>query len=324
MRVLNDRETRLGRRGAACGGLVPVIHALQVCGRRASAPQPDVFYQFQPVLPDPAVRLRRVNIRTKSILLVPLSATLIVLTGCGDDDAKSSANSDPKPSASRTDSGTPTESSAAPTIDPADKKVAEAALLELSDFPVGWESAPADKSDKDDKAGQRDIAKCMGVDVEALYPQVSAKAESPEFTSEEDETVSVNVTVDPTDETTIARFELGATDKFRECSADLVVKSMKETFDEVESEGAEVGEVTLNAVSVGSFGDETVAFRMTIPYSYGGFNAEVTGTFVIVRVGRAQTSVSDLQISGGMSTEELTEYVDKATKRLQAALATTS
>lgn len=279
---------------------------------------------IQIVLPDSTGRLRRVNLRAKSKLLAPLTAALVLLAGCGGDDGKANAKPDQASSSSPTDSGTPTVPSSSPTIDPADQKIAESALLELSDFPIGWVSEPADKTDEDDEAGQRDIAKCMGVAFEDLYPQTNAEAESPDFTSENDETVSAKVTIDPTDEVTINRFELTASEKFRQCSADGVVKGMKETFEDAENEGATIGEVTLNNVSIGSYGDDTVAFRMTIPYAVQGFNAEVTGTFVIVRVGRAQTSVSDLQVSGGMSAGEFAEYVDKATKRLQGALAKTS
>lgn len=258
--------------------------------------------------------------RTGPKLVSLLAAPILILTACGgnDDDKDASAVESSDPTAS---SDEPEEETSPSSPDPADLKIAEAALLTLADFPVGWEAVPAEDDDQDVE-GQEEIAECIGVDYDELYDGSNAEAQSPAFTNEDDEDVSVEVTVDATEEEMAEAFAIAASPEFRECVTEAAGDAMEEAFADAEDEGAEVGDITLNEVSLGSYGDETVAFRLTIPIEMEGFNLEATGDFAVVRVGRGMTFLDSTRFSfGSMTTEDFVGYVELAAQRLESALA---
>lgn len=243
---------------------------------------------------------------------------LVLLGACGgDDEGNDDADA---PDTSSTAPGTPSESASPTEVDPGDQAIAEAALLTLQDFPPGWEASPADEEDDDARENREFIATCMGVDYDDLYNDSNAKADSPDFTSENDEELSVSVQVDSSEESMATAFELASRPEYRECVAEGLSDILEEQAEEAD-EDVEIGELTLNELSAGSFGDDTVAFRATVPMEVQGFNLDVTMEFVVVRVGRAQTGLTTLGVGSNLSTEEFIGYVELAVKRLEDALA---
>lgn len=272
--------------------------------------------------------LHDVAISFKRHLISLFLTCSLLLTACGgggDDEGDSTTEKAPTANAPADRSSSPSapqpsqtqESELAP--DPADKAIAEAALLTLGDFPVGWEAAPRDE-DEDDRAAREDIAQCVGVSYDALYNDTNTEAQSPTFTSEDDSEIehTVSIAVDEVDMT--EAFNIASTSEFRECAAEIVRESVAENSEQSDQE-LTVGEISLNELSIGSFGDQTVAYRVTVPIETEGFNLEVKLEVAIVRVGRAQSNLTSTSIGSGISTEDLAAFVGSATQRLQDALA---
>lgn len=206
----------------------------------------------------------------------------------------------------------------------ANMPVAEASLLTLGDFPSGWEAVPADEADQQDTEESREaIVSCMGVEYEELYSDGSGRADSPDFTSEFDEVVSVSVTVYDEVADAEAPFELGASAEFRDCSADVAAESIQRAADE-SGEDAEIGDISLNEISFDKFGDSTSAFRATIPIAVSGFEVEAVIDAVFIRVDRAIIAISSSGVGSSISTDEFEGYVQIVTDRLSTELANAS
>lgn len=256
-----------------------------------------------------------------SLASIATSATLL-LAGCGDDsgdatEMQPAATANPTAS---TSGSTVDASSSAPSTessaDPAAVAIAEASLLKLADFPAGWQAVPKDDED-DDVAAEKRIAECVGVDHADLYGD-EPSAESPEFTNEDEETISSKVVVMASADEASDGLGIVASETYRTCISGEVAKSVEES---IKGEGATVGEISLNEVSVGQHGDEVTAFRVEIPFELNGFEATAALDFAIVRVDRALVQLTGYRISvGSLTTDDYVTYLDLATKRTQAAL----
>lgn len=146
------------------------------------------------------------------------------------------------------------------------------------------------------------------------------KATSPDFTNEVDEEISVEVSVGDEDRAKRA-FEIAAQPEFRECLAEGMNDEIQANADQDGPNGVEVGDATLNELSFPSLGDESLAFRMTIPISASGMDFEAVIDFVGVRVGRAQTQLTSFGVGTQLPTDEFVRYAKLAVKRLESELA---
>lgn len=117
-----------------------------------------------------------------------------------------------------------------------------------------------------------------------------------------------------------ASFAIAASPEFRECAAESVSEAVKDSTDE-SSDDVTFGKVSVNELSVGRFGDQTIAYRVTIPVESQGFNLEVKIESALVRVGRARSIITTSSVGSGVTTEELSGYVQTAVQRLRGALA---
>jgi hypothetical protein len=244
-------------------------------------------------------------------LAAALCALAVLGVGCGDDDE--GGTGEPEQSAPA-DNG---PDGHAHSPDPADLAIADASLLTLDDFPAGWEAQPAE-DDGDDRESQTRIAECVGVDYEDLYSGDSgASAESPTFVSGNDEEISSTVKV-ATDERWAANaFEIAAQPKFRECLLEETTTAVEEA---AAGEDFEFGDPSINEISFDDYGDGTLAFRLTIPVEAEGFSLEVTTDFILVRVGRAQTTVSAQSTGSPFDVAELSALMKVAADRLTQEL----
>ncbi|WP_218237011.1 hypothetical protein [Nocardioides daeguensis] len=188
--------------------------------------------------------------------------------------------------------------------------------MKLADFPAGWQAVPKDDED-DDEATEKRIAECVGVDHGDLYGD-EPSAESPEFTNEDEETISSKVVVMASADEASDGLGIVASETYRTCISGEVATSVEES---IKGEGASVGEISLNEVSVGQHGDEVTAFRVEIPFELNGFEATAALDFAIVRVDRALVQLTGYRISvGSLTTDDYVTYLDLATKRTQTAL----
>lgn len=245
---------------------------------------------------------------TKKLPVVLLALAFAAAACGGGPDAKSAE----KPSRSK-----PT--TASPTANPsnrADQAIADGSVLTLADFPAGWE---AKKSDGDkDEAENRRIAECTAVSYDELYGGTSGDADSKDFTSSDDDTISNSVTVSPDEATTIKAFEISSGDKFLSCVEDELQKYLEK--EAAKEDDITVGDATVNQMSFDQFGDQTLAFKVTIPMKSQGIGIDVIGEFVHVRVGRASSLITAQSSVTPFDLDELTKLVRVSTDRLSAKL----
>jgi hypothetical protein len=239
-------------------------------------------------------------------------AVLIALTftaaacGGGSGDKKSDGPSESEPTSS-------------PTANPsnaADQAIAEGSVLVLADFPSGWE-AKAPDDDEDDAANHR-IASCMGVDYDELYGGRSGEADSKDFEISDDESLSNSVQISPDETRAEHAFELASTDKFPECLLAETEKYIKKAA--ADEEDMKVGKLSFNQLSFDKFGDKTIAYRLTVPIATQGFDIDVIGDFILVRVGRGTTLISSQSMSSPFDVNELSNFTKIATDRLTEKL----
>jgi hypothetical protein len=170
----------------------------------------------------------------------------------------------------------------------ADEDDAAAMLLTIDDFPPGWEERPAPEGDEgsDSDDLQTDLADCLGVDRDEVDSD-NPDAMSPTFRSSDDERVGVMVAFTPSTDAASDVLDRLADDDAVACYGDAVRSDLAEGLATVEApDGVEVGDPTFERLSFPSVGDESVAFRATVPFSAGGVDVELYVDYAVVRVGR--------------------------------------
>lgn len=236
---------------------------------------------------------------------------MVVVASCGDDDdAQPSNTTESEPRA--TSSGS--EASRAE-----DLAIAESAVLMIEDFPPGWEEGPVEPP-SDNPEVEAGIAECLGVPVDELYPD-NPQATSPTFTSPQDEEVSSWVTVTPSPEDAQQALERLSGDAVPGCYAQaaegLVMQSMLSSDDVLE--GLNIGDVTFNRLSTDRIGDESIAFRTTIPFEYQGFESQAELDIVLARVGRVGINMSFQSAGTSFDSEEARQLTEAVVARVETA-----
>lgn len=245
-----------------------------------------------------------------------LAAVLVALalSACGNgDDGKDDDGDDPKKASSSSAAPTPTDEG--PAVDAEDQAIVDAAVVTIKDMPSGWTADAADDDD-DDKAARAEIAACVGVAYDELYDDTNAEAKSDDFTSPDDDEVSIKVGLAPTEEWMVHAFGIASGAKYRECALEAIEKDMES------QDGLEIGDVSLSQLSVDQLGDEALGYRVTVPVSADGDTIDVIADVVVTRVGRGQVQVSTVSYGAPMSTDELAGFARISLDRLQAGLAT--
>lgn len=241
---------------------------------------------------------------TRRFLMALLSCALL-LAACGDD-SDSSAD------------GT-TTSTTATTTEPdtgEDQAIAEAGLLELSDFPAGWEEQPPEEEDVDDTESKQRIADCIGVDYDRIYGDEN-EAESPTFASPDGAEVSNSAGVEASEDEAVFVFETLSSDDAIGCISEEFQSFIAET---AATEGVEIGEASLNRVSPPDVGDASAAYRVTLPVEAQGQSVDVFVDIVVARVGRGGVTVQALNLFEPFDSGQLAEYAGIAVERLGQAL----
>jgi hypothetical protein len=128
-----------------------------------------------------------------------------------------------------------------------------------------------------------DLAQCLEVDEAELDPD-NPTATSPTFTSSNDETVTAEVSLIPSSGDASRALEILQGDAAPGCYAEAIKAETARNLavsDDV-PENVEVGEPTFNRISFESLGDESVAFRTTIPVSVEAVDVALYIDFVLV------------------------------------------
>jgi hypothetical protein len=193
----------------------------------------------------------------------------------------------------------------------ADRAIGQGALLRLSDFPTGWTAEPNESNPK----GAAALASCLGVAPSLLFGKPT-RVDSPKFKHSGGDTVENSVAVEPT--TAIAKEWIAAYKQERaaSCLETAITTKLKESAAEVT-----YGKATVAPMSFPSYGEELVAYRITVPAKGEGTSIDIYLDGVLMRVGRGHTSLdftSSLTPSESVQEEHLTSVT---AGRLQQALA---
>lgn len=237
-----------------------------------------------------------------------ISAALIVAAcSCGSDSDQAA------------DESTTTEQPA----DPADLAIAESALLTLSDFPSGWSEVPSvDEEFSDEMNDARlEFAGCFGSESFSVLDFSTAKAETGDFTSPDENTISNTVAIG--DQAAAEAFmDRYGGDGVSACLTDAAAKIIEVGFSEADDapDDAAIGTVTVGRLNLTPVGDELVAYRVTVPISVSGFEVEFYIDQIGVRVGRGITGVNVESSVFPMDASDIDGYVATAAERLAAAL----
>lgn len=262
---------------------------------------------------------RPMTTRTRFASAVAIAA--LILGACGSDDTSSDAGTTPS---AETDDGSESAGTAAPDstepADPtqdveADTAAAEAALLALSDFPVGWTEVPDDGESNPEL--NRQIAACGGYDGDGLI-DTQAEARTGDFTNPDGDTIiNQNIGIAATEEDAAAAMAGLANPDALPCVAEVYNTSFVDALNsEDDLDGVEVGEITVARLNVTPVGDDTQAIRVVVPLSADGFDVDLVVDLVLIRVGRSLSGLAAQSQFAPIDIEILDEYNALAASRL--------
>jgi hypothetical protein len=238
--------------------------------------------------------------------------TALLAGACSDDGETNTSPSDTTADMNDDDPRTADERAA-------DAQAAEELNLTLRDFPAGWEAMPPDGDEDDDERVWSDLADCMGVEA-AEFDQDNPKSESPSFSNADDEEVTSEVAFTATRDDAIHSIEMMQRDEMPGCYAKEIEALLRDNLLNP-SEGQEVpddlemGKPTVNPMSFAQLGDDSLAYRVTLPLSASGIDADLYVDIVVVRVGRVGVTMTFQSVftpfDPGQAEELLRAVVDR-------------
>lgn len=247
-----------------------------------------------------------------------IAITVLLLAGCsggGDDSGDGAAVGTPA-GAEETDSPN--------AVDEGDRAILDAAQLKLTDFPTGWSAVPSeDDEDVDDdlSRARSEFVGCVGAETDEMLDLGGPKASTDDFTSPGGDTV--NQTVAVVDEATAVDFmSRFVADGVAECLTNTARGVVEAGFaaDPEAPDDVVIGDVTVGRLNIAPVGDESAAYRITIPISAGGFDLEVYIDMVAVRVDRALSGLNFESTLVPFPAEDIAQYAGLAASRMSDAL----
>ena len=213
----------------------------------------------------------------------------------------------------------------------ADRALAASAVLQLSDMPQGWQGKvhTNDDSSSSEKVGQL-MADCLHVDVGLLRPDsAKASADSQDFSSPDNKAeLSSSVGVAPSVADVQQRMAIFHKSEMPGCLEKTVGAAFAEELAHP-SDGApgptdlKVGQPSVAPLNFPKVGDDTVAFRITTPFSLSGLNISAYIDFIVFTKGRARVLVTTLGVGASgvvapISIDSLQELAQLVASRLPA------
>jgi hypothetical protein len=252
------------------------------------------------------------------VVLVVIAASGVA--ACGDDDDGATDTAAPTVSAAGPGTGTAEPPSTAD--EEADQAAAESALLVLADFPTGWSEVPRAELTEAQEEANRRSAECFGVDAPRLVDFGGAFAETGEFTSPSDESVSEAVGLAPTPADAEERLESlrdpDAVRCFRDVTRDAIENLIENppSPEQALPEGTTIRDVTVDPLDVSPAGEDIVALRATVSLSVDSSTVDVYADLVAVRSGRAVASMEFESEVEPFPIEDTERYIELAAERL--------
>lgn len=217
----------------------------------------------------------------------------------------------------------------APTTDPApeidlkgEAATAESALLTLGDMASGWTEVPSEDEERgdDETAALRDYVACVGSSGDTMFDFARTTVSTGDFTSPDDTTIAQTIAVD--DISTVEEFmSLFSADGVATCLGDSAQVLFEAALDNPDPDDPPpddlvVGAVTAGRLNVAAAGDETVAYRLTLPVSTSGFNINIYTDIVATRVGNSLSGLTIQSTITPFDAGELDQFVQLAAARL--------
>jgi hypothetical protein len=221
-------------------------------------------------------------------LRIVLVGVVLVLAACGDKSPSSSpaTTADPRD----------------PVQVAADKAAAQAAVLKISDLPIGWTAQPnADEAtvSVEQRSAEAQFADCAEVDPTVIGAgrDSPTRAKSDEFSDAQDHQVESSVTVVAT--TDAAKEQLNSIRKSTVpgCLAKFVDRAIRSSIENPKSgetppTGVTFGEAKVKTLDLTGVHAPSVAYRATVPVHAGGQAIDVNLDIVLALRGRTGISMT--------------------------------
>ncbi len=200
------------------------------------------------------------KLRSAFSVLCGVAVAAFVLASCSSNSSTNGA--------STTTVGGSSQNSAA------DRALAAAANLRLSDFPTGWTSAPQSSSSADTTLLAQ-LQGCLHANL-ILFQQNSPRlAQSPEFSDPNGDSVDSNVAYLSSASDAQGEMHVIQQSNFSSCLSSAANSLLQSLIHNPSSgstlpQGASIGHVAVSAISFPSYGDRSAAFRTAVPITYNG------------------------------------------------------
>jgi hypothetical protein len=195
------------------------------------------------------------------IALIPV----VMFAGCGGgSSAHQSANTPGGTTAASTQQARAPQTAAQIAQE---RAIGSRALLRLSDFPTGWTAGEREGGSSQAAQLRREVAACLHVPVSQLDENDPAEVKSPKFKGPESEEIGNTVVVRPTAEAAVSYFSVFDAAQTPACltSATRTVFARKLKEAGKVPAAVEVGSPTVERMSFPSFGDQSIAYRISVP-----------------------------------------------------------
>jgi hypothetical protein len=229
-------------------------------------------------------------------------ALLFALTACGSSSKKTSSSAT---------TGKAETSTTAKANSEADKALAAKINLVAGDLPTGWTAKAAASSGASSDASEKELADCLGVPAPKTID--SATVDSPDFSMGEITTASSSVNVFKNSGDAKNDIGKGRLPKFSDC----VKKQLSDAISK-EAAGATVGNVTLERKADPKFGDEALAYHLTMPLEALGQKIPLSFDFVVIRKGRVAASLNFVSSPDAFDAALESTLIGKVGQRLEA------
>jgi hypothetical protein len=238
-----------------------------------------------------AARLGEVYLLTRRLALGAVVG-LLPLLGCSDESNSSDGAN-----------GTSEETEATSGTEAEDQELAESAILALDDLPSGWETSPPEEgAEEEELEFDENFADCLDIDVSEVHHDYPSADSS--FENADDEGIGSEVAVAPSADDVAEDLELLRDPAAQRCFTEEISKFFVKSMLKEGQEDIELGEVTFNELSFEDFGDDSLAFRLTVPVSSQGFEVELYIDYVAVTKGRTGVTTTFQSVFTPFDTEE--------------------